>query len=195
VAEGLLKRLAGSLAGGGWGAIKYTKTAFYTTVTDAAETASQENKDSTRLLNAGAARCIHVQSPPHELSDALSMAMEHMGDLTGVIVEGNAPLDCLAFDAVIFVFGPDAARFKDSAQKVLEKADIVVFAGARDVPETATERGRLIVGKIGREIRGGIFFAPSLYNSGCGDCGQSGGAELDAIYRALAGILGLEGGG
>jgi hypothetical protein len=209
VAEGILRRLAagrtddgwaekgresGGPAGGGWGAIKYTKTAFYTSVTDASETASQENKDSTRLLKAGAARCLWLQAPPHELSGALSMAMDNMSGLDGVIVEGNAPLDCMDFDAVIFVFGPDAARFKDGAEKALAAADIVVFAGVSDAPET----GHM----TGRAIRGGIFCAPSLSNSE-GDNrrgGSSGGvadarAELDAIYTALAGILELEGGG
>jgi hypothetical protein len=174
VAEGLLRRL-----GGGWGAVKYTKTAFYTSVTDASETASQENKDSTRLLKAGAARCLWVQAPPHELKDALSMALDHMGGLDGVIVEGNAPLDCTDFDAVIFVFGRDASRFKESAEKPLLASDIIVFAGVSDAPDT------------GREIRGRTFCAPSLYNSG-GDSNSAadGGAQLDAIYTALVEILG-----
>jgi|Deesub1362B_J571_1020462.scaffolds.fasta_scaffold00139_54 molybdopterin-guanine dinucleotide biosynthesis protein len=120
VAEAILQGLEGR-----WGALKYTRTAFYTTVSDETYNASQ-SKDTFRLRRAGAERVIRIQAPPEELQESLNMAMALMADCDGVVTEGNSLIEFLNPDIVIFVFGRDRLRIKPSAKDILQKADIVV---------------------------------------------------------------------
>ncbi|MEO5360460.1 MAG: hypothetical protein H7843_08420 [Nitrospirota bacterium] len=112
---------------GAWGAVKYTQTAFYTSLSDAAETISQSDKDTTRLLNAGAQKAQWIQSPRHELEEILRIAIDKFWDMDGILVEGNSPTEYIDFDVVAFVFGEDPLKVKDSAKKALEKASVLVL--------------------------------------------------------------------
>ncbi|QWR75992.1 hypothetical protein [Candidatus Magnetomonas plexicatena] len=124
----LLKNLKGS-----WAAIKYTKTSFYTSVTDAADLIHQESKDSTLLLKAGAVAVKWVQSPYSTLDEALRFAMFDFPQVNGIIIEGNSPLDFVKPDITIFLMGADTGRFKETAEKFFEKSDIaVVFQTSED---------------------------------------------------------------
>ncbi|MBF0519679.1 MAG: hypothetical protein HQK92_08145 [Nitrospirae bacterium] len=128
LATELLKNVKGK-----WAAIKYTKTSFYTSVTDAADTANQEGKDSTLLLQAGAVAVKWVQSPYSALDEALRFAMYDFPRVLGIIIEGNSPLDFVRPDLTVFVLGTDVGRFKESAEKFFEKSDIAVVF---QTPET-----------------------------------------------------------
>ncbi len=121
VAELLLKNLSGS-----WGAIKYTKTAFYTSISEET-TPSVNGKDTQRMLAAGAKRVLWLQSPEDELSEALSVALDMLSDCNGVIIEGNSTIEFLSTDIVIFVFGRDPERLKKSAHNVIKKADLLIY--------------------------------------------------------------------
>ncbi len=121
-AEKLLARLEGN-----WGAIKYTKTAFYTSITDSMDVINQPNKDTARLLHAGAKQVLWVQSPFEDLRDALDYALGSLSDLDGIIVEGNSPIEFLDPNIIIFIFGRDPSRIKESARNALEKSSIVVY--------------------------------------------------------------------
>ncbi len=127
LAENLLSRLKGR-----WGAIKYTKTAFYTTLVSDRETILQDGKDTARLLKAGAVDVAWIQSPIGELEEVLSMAMCNFSDVNGIIVEGNSPVQYLRSDLVVFVYGSDTARVKEHSSKVFEKASIVVTRNVYD---------------------------------------------------------------
>lgn len=116
----LLKRLKG------WGAIKYTKTSLYSSVTDDIGVLSEEGKDTRRLLDSGAEKVLWVQSPHETLSDALQMAIESLSYLKGIIIEGNSVIEILKPDVIIFVSGAEG-RFKRSAEKILGMADVVIF--------------------------------------------------------------------
>jgi len=113
--------------GHGWGAIKYTKTAIYTSIIDDPETLTQESKDTARLINAGAEKVLWVQSPPEELKEVLPMAVDRLSNLRGIIVEGNSAIEFLKPDIVIFVSGRHGGTLKKSAERVLETADIILF--------------------------------------------------------------------
>lgn len=113
--------------GHGWGAIKYTKTAIYTSIIDDPETLTQESKDTARLINAGAEKVLWVQSPPEELKEVLPMAVDRLSNLRGIIVEGNSAIEFLKPDIVIFVSGRHGGALKKSAERVLETADIILF--------------------------------------------------------------------
>ncbi|MDI6744705.1 MAG: hypothetical protein QMD07_04935 [Thermodesulfovibrionales bacterium] len=110
-----------------WGAIKYTKTAIYASIIDAPETLTQENKDTARLINAGAEKVLWVQSPPEELKEVLPIAVDRLFNLRGIIVEGNSAIEFLKPDIVIFVSGRHGGSLKKSAERVLVMADIILY--------------------------------------------------------------------
>lgn len=122
VAEALLRALDGT-----WGALKYTKTSFYTSVSE--EVNAVPDKDTERLKRAGAGRVVRVQSPPDGLSEPLGLALDMLSDCNGIVVEGNSPIEFLKPDIVIFVFGRDTERIKPSGKMALNNADIVVYQG------------------------------------------------------------------
>ena len=109
----------------GWGAIKFTKTSFYSSITDDQEVLSAKGKDTGRLLEAGAAKVLWVQSSGDELAETASMAVQMLSNLPGIVVEGNSMIEVLMPDIVVFVAG-GRERFKPGAERVLRMADIVV---------------------------------------------------------------------
>ena len=109
-----------------WGAIKYTRTEFYSSITDDASILTLENKDTARLLEAGADEVLWVQAPPQELREVLPLALEKLSGLSGIIVEGNSAIEFLKPDIVIFLVDGNGGRFKPSAYGALEAADIIL---------------------------------------------------------------------
>ncbi len=134
VCELLFSRLPGK-----WGAIKYTKTAFYTSVSDDVLRHPQ-GKDTHRMHSAGAHRVIWVQAPREELKEVLPMSMNMLSECTGIIVEGNSPIEFLSPDIVIFVFGRDINRIKPSAERIIERADFVIFNETGPVNEGSFDK-------------------------------------------------------
>lgn len=124
---------------GRWGALKYTKTAFYSSITDDKTILCQENKDTKRLLDSGAEEVLWVQAPVTELKEVLPIAISKLSHLDGIIVEGNSAIEFLKPDIVVFIFGRCARRIKGSAQDILRMADVVVFQKepSLQVPEGA----------------------------------------------------------
>jgi molybdopterin-guanine dinucleotide biosynthesis protein len=116
----ILKRLKG------WGAIKYTKTHLYSSITDDFEILSEHGKDTKKLLDSGAEKVLWVQSPVSELLNILQMAVEMLSYLKGILIEGNSAIEVLKPDLVVFISG-DRAKFKKSAQNVLKMANIVIY--------------------------------------------------------------------
>ena len=110
-----------------WGAIKYTKTAIYSSITDTPDILAQENKDTARLLKAGAENVLWVQSPAEGLQEVIPLAVTRLLHLSGIIIEGNSAIEFLKPDVVIFIFGRDTGTLKKSAVKILDMADIILF--------------------------------------------------------------------
>jgi len=117
----ILKRLKG------WGAIKYTKTPLYSSVTDDLKILSEKGKDTRRLLDAGAGKVVWVRSPYGGLRETLEMAVENLSDLKGILVEGNSAIEILKPDVVIFVSGTEPGKSKKSADRILSMTDVVIF--------------------------------------------------------------------
>ncbi|MCL4492093.1 MAG: hypothetical protein M1510_09375 [Nitrospirae bacterium] len=109
-----------------WGAIKYTRTAFYSSVVADKAIVSQKDKDTGRFLRAGAEEVLWVQAPPREIGEVLCMAIDRLSHLDGIIVEGNSAIEFLKPDIVIFLVGASKERLKPSAQAVLKLADIII---------------------------------------------------------------------
>jgi molybdopterin-guanine dinucleotide biosynthesis protein len=111
----------------GWGAIKYTRTSLYSSITDDPAVLSEKGKDTQRFLDAGAAKVIWVQSPPAELAIVLPMALDMLSSLQGVLIEGNSAVNVLQPDIIIFMCGEDSQQFKDSAYKILRNSQAVMY--------------------------------------------------------------------
>ncbi|MBF0316995.1 MAG: molybdopterin-guanine dinucleotide biosynthesis protein MobB [Nitrospirae bacterium] len=141
LAEGLLTAL-----GGRWGAIKYTKTAFYTGIISDRETLLQEGKDTARLLGAGAVDVVWVQAPFHEIEEVLGMALcsDGLNGVDGIIVEGNSPIEFLRSDLVVFVYGRDMARVKEHGKQAMERASIVVVRDGNTTDTFNTFAGKKV---------------------------------------------------
>lgn len=110
----------------GFGAIKFTKTDLYTSVTDDASLILEQDKDTEVLFRAGARRVVWIQCPVMNLEGALDIALNKMEGLEGVVIEGNSPSEFAAPGLIIFVAPPDG-RMKSSAVTVCRKADIIVI--------------------------------------------------------------------
>ena len=123
----------------GWGAIKYTKTSLYASITDDIDVLSEKDKDTKRFLDSGAEKVLWVRSPFHELPEILPTAVEMLSHLKGIVVEGNGAIDVLGPDIVVFVFGPEG-EIKSGAGKILRMADIIVFD--RELPPETPQAGK-----------------------------------------------------
>lgn len=108
------------------GAIKYTKTAFYASIIDDLTILRQENKDTRRLIDAGAEEVLWVQSPRNELQEVLPIAVNRLSHLDVIIIEGNSAIEFLKPDIVVFITGVSSGNIKPSAHKIQKQADIII---------------------------------------------------------------------
>ena len=109
----------------GWGAIKYTKTSLYSSITGDPEVILQEGKDTRKMMDAGAEQVLWVQAPFDELEKVIPQAVEMLSHLEGIIIEGNSAVNAVKSDIVLFVSGsPDMS--KNDAGQFLDTADIVL---------------------------------------------------------------------
>jgi uridine kinase len=110
----------------GWGAIKYTKTSLYGSITDDINVLSEKGKDTKKFLDSGAGRVLWVRSSFYELTAVLPIAVEMLSHLKGIVVEGNSAVDVLKPDIVIFVCG-HGGKIKEGSENIMRIADIVIF--------------------------------------------------------------------
>ncbi len=139
VATAILSRLKG------WGAIKYTKTAIYSSIIEDARTLSVNGKDTGRFLESGASAVLWVQSPGSGLSEVMPVALDRLSDLEGIVLEGNSAIEFVDPDIIIFITEKDISRIKESGRRILHRADIVYYR----------DRGEIEI-KDGQSIKGGI---------------------------------------
>ena len=127
----LLKELSG------FGAIKFTKTALYASLTDDDSILKQEGKDTALFLESGAQRVLWLQCPYRGLENLLNVALSRMQDMEGVIIEGNSPVDFLSPHLIIFIIEPNG-KIKPSALKVSKQADIVIINSEKKAENIAS---------------------------------------------------------
>jgi molybdopterin-guanine dinucleotide biosynthesis protein len=122
----------------GWGAIKYTKTSLYSSVTGDPEVLLEEGKDTRKMTDAGAEQVLWVQAPSDELEKVILHAVEMLSHLEGIIIEGNSAVNAVKSDIVLFVSGSpalsknDSVRFLDTADIVLSDKDFLQGIPASD---------------------------------------------------------------
>ncbi len=112
-----------------WGALKYTRSNIYCALSEDPEIIAMEDKDTARMLRAGAEKVLWVQSPPERLGEVLPMAMDSLSHLSGVVVEGNSAVEFLNPDIVVFLNSLEKKDYKPSASRLLQKADIIIHKG------------------------------------------------------------------
>jgi molybdopterin-guanine dinucleotide biosynthesis protein len=135
----LLERL------GNWGAIKYTPTQIYSSVTEdpeSQEALEKSDKDTSLMLRAGAAGALWVQSTPEDINETLQVALDRLSELDGIVVEGNSAIEVLKPDIVIFITG-ESGKFKQSARVALKMADVVIHVDTP--PEGAPLKARKFI--------------------------------------------------
>ncbi len=118
----------------GFAAIKVSTGGMYASVTDEEDTIREEGKDTRVLWDAGARPVVLVRCPAEDLQEALEQAFVLIGDVSGVVVEGNGPVRLLKPNVSFFVTGPGLAEAKPGALEVLKKADVVVVNVEEDEP-------------------------------------------------------------
>lgn len=125
----------------GWGAIKYTKTSLYSSITDDIKVLSEAGKDTKRFLDAGAEKVLWIRCPFSELNEILSIAVGMFVEQKGIVVEGNSAIDVLKPDIVIFISGSEDNKFKKNSKKILQLANIVIYDDKppRGIPGTAKQ--------------------------------------------------------
>jgi molybdopterin-guanine dinucleotide biosynthesis protein len=109
----------------GWGAIKYTKTSLYSSITGDPQILLEEGKDTRKMTDAGAEQVLWVQAPSDEIEKVIPQAVDMLSHLAGVIIEGNTAVNSLKCDIVLFVSG-SPELFKNNAERFLYAADIIL---------------------------------------------------------------------
>ncbi|MFN3479750.1 MAG: hypothetical protein ACK415_05110 [Thermodesulfovibrionales bacterium] len=147
LAVALLNRLEG------WGAIKYTKTAIYSSIIEDGDILSVKGKDTRRFMDSGAKAVLWVQSPASGLNEVMPLAMDKLSHLEGIIVEGNSAIEFLKPDIIIFIAEKDSSRIKESGKRILDSADIIYYSDKKEImvrqAHHEIERGnRIINGEI-----------------------------------------------
>jgi molybdopterin-guanine dinucleotide biosynthesis protein len=140
----------------GFGAIKFTKTPLYSSIVDDPDVLNEKGKDTRRLLDAGAEEVLWVRSSPETLGESISIAVERLARLKGIVVEGNSAIEVLKPDIVIFIFGEGPGRMKEGSWRVLRMSDAVILKGRKEpgiLPEGKREFGIDDVGAYTAYIR------------------------------------------
>ena len=75
----------------------------------------------------------------------LSLALDRLFNLEGLVIEGNSAIEFLKSDIVIFIFGNDKERWKTGIESLVGISDIVIYEHESELPEIA-KRKRLFCG-------------------------------------------------
>lgn len=130
----------------GWGAVKYTKTAIYSSIIEDRDILSIKEKDTRRFLDSGASSVLWVQSPASGLEEIIPMVIDKLSHLEGMIVEGNTAIEFLRPDIIIFITEKHIMRIKESGKRIMERADIIYY---NDKKEIEIRGDKIIHGEIG----------------------------------------------
>lgn len=118
-----------------WGAIKYTKTSSLPSIVTDREILMKRDKDTCRMMGAGASEVLWVQSPRPGLGKVLPEALKRLSYLDGIIVEGNSAIEFLNPDIVIFIIGGDKKRWKPCIERLITIADIILYESEAEPPK------------------------------------------------------------
>ncbi len=93
--------------------------------------------DTSRFLQAGAARALWVRTEQGRLAEAMPPLREKIAAADNVIIESNSVLRFLRPDLYLTVLDPATADFKTSAQEFMDRADAIILHGSGPNPGSA----------------------------------------------------------
>lgn len=97
-----------------------------------AERDAASGTDTSRFLAAGAVRSLWVRTRVGMLAEAMPRIRQELAAAENAILESNSILDFLEPDLYLTVLDPSVADWKDSARRLLTRADAVLLtAGAQ----------------------------------------------------------------
>lgn len=132
-----------------WGAIKYTRSDIYCSVTNDRDIISIKDKDTYNMLEAGAEDVFWIQSPPELLNESIPIALEQLVNFDGIVVEGNSAVEFLKPDIVVFLHSNKEKHPKESASRLIEQADLLIHIdGQGNEDNEMNEKFHLIVKDI-----------------------------------------------
>lgn len=82
--------------------------------------------DSARFLAAGAARSFWVRARREDLAEAIARIRPEIEAAENAVIESNSAMEFLQPDLYLSVIDPEAKDFKESAMRLLERADAVL---------------------------------------------------------------------
>jgi molybdopterin-guanine dinucleotide biosynthesis protein len=85
--------------------------------------------DTSRFLAAGAARSLWVRTRVGMLAEAMPRIRQELATAENAILESNSILDFLSPDLYLTVLDPSVGDWKDSARRLLRRADAVLLTG------------------------------------------------------------------
>lgn len=85
------------------------------------------DSDTSRFLQAGAAKVFWVRTEQGRLAEAMPMLRERLKNARNVILESNSVLKFMRPDLYLTVLDPATADFKNSAREFLDRADAVIL--------------------------------------------------------------------
>ena len=114
-----------------------------------AETERGTGTDTSRFLDAGAARVLWVRTKQGRLAEAMPQLREELEKAEHVILESNAVLGFLKPDIYLSVLDYSIDDFKDSARAMLDRADAyVVIEAATGAAEPRSTRSGEVAGSV-----------------------------------------------
>ena len=119
----------------GWGALKVSPVALYTSITDDPNILSRPGSDTALYFEAGAAGVVFLRARREDVPEDFPVAFQRLTGFHGVLIEGNSAIELCSPDIVIFTFGKQE-KLKETARPLLERADVIVY---RDAPPEGAE--------------------------------------------------------
>lgn len=96
-------------------------------ILDAESDLEKAGKDTLRMKLAGAKKVLWLKSVPEKISIGFESAFKILDGFSGVVIEGNSPALCIKDCLKIFIYKESETGRKESAEKFLSKADIVLL--------------------------------------------------------------------
>lgn len=93
------------------------------------------DSDTSRFLQAGAAKVFWVRTEQGRLAEAMPTLRERLKSARNVILESNSVLKFMRPDLYLTVLDPATEDFKNSAREFLDRADAVILHENKGQPE------------------------------------------------------------
>lgn len=135
------------------GAVKFTKTAIYCSISSEDGYLTEDNKDTMILKKSGADAVLWVQAPPHEAEATIKDAVQSLKHCDIIVIEGNTAVSYTTAHEVVFLKGGKHRKHKDSALALEHRASFVLDASeGRFLDKSAKEIIQKLKERVMKEL-------------------------------------------